>query len=251
MNRRRQPANQPGEFNLEEALRRLMGEEPPEPAPAPPPIPRAAQGELPPVPAWEEEEPTPASQDKPSRLCIAPPIAVAQASITTTAASEQQKEAARRFEQLNEQGRHPATVVGRGRGTSFARGQAGRLTVARSPERAPGLCGLDCVRPAERSGALTRGWPGLACNHGTHHHVVDSGSDSALPGNPAARHDRRPHRLHLPDGRGDSWLPGFWLSDGQPDSGRRAGGTADRHLVLAQVLPREPHRRRDSSPTIL
>lgn len=121
------PASKPaGEFNLEEALRRLMGEEPPEPAPAPPPIPRAPRGELPPAPAWEEEEPTqPVRQTVPP--LIAPPIAVAQASITTTAASELQKEAARRFEQLNEQGRHPATVVGRGRGT---RSRAGKRTAS-------------------------------------------------------------------------------------------------------------------------
>ena len=110
----------PSGFNLEEALRRLMGEEPPEPARAPPRIPRAAQDELPPVPAWQEEEPfQPAVQTVPPLR--PPPIAVAQASITTTAASEQQ--AARRFEQLNEQGRHPATVVGRGRGN---RSRAGK-----------------------------------------------------------------------------------------------------------------------------
>ena len=104
----------PSGFNLEEALRRLMGEEPPEPARAPPPVPRTAQDELPPVPAWQEEEPfQPAEQTLPPLR--PPPIAVAQASITTTAASEQQEQAARRFEQLNEQGRHPATVVGHGR----------------------------------------------------------------------------------------------------------------------------------------
>ena len=104
-----------GEFSLEEALRRLMGEEPPEPAPAPPRIPRAAQDETPPVPAWQEEEPfQPARQTVPPLL--PPLIAAEQASITTTAASEQQEQAARRFEQLNEQGRHPATVVGHGRG---------------------------------------------------------------------------------------------------------------------------------------
>lgn len=105
----------PGEFSLEETLRRLMGEEPPAPRPAPPPIPGAAQGELPPAPDWEEEEPLqPVSPTVPP---MRPPlIAVSQASVTTTAVSEQQEQAARRFEQLNEQGRHPATVVGHGRG---------------------------------------------------------------------------------------------------------------------------------------
>jgi len=121
------PASKPaGEFNLEEALRRLMGEEPPEAAPAPPPIPRAAQGELPPAPAWEEEEPFQSVRQTVPPL-QPPPILVAQTSITTTAASEQQKEAARRFEQLNEQGRHPATVVGRGWGS---RSRAGKRTAS-------------------------------------------------------------------------------------------------------------------------
>ena len=112
----------PSGFNLEEALRRLMGEEPPEPARAPPRIPRAAQDELPPVPDWQEEEPfQPAEQAVPPLR--PPPIVMAQASITTTAASEQQVQAARRFEQLNEQGRHPATVVGRGRGNRSGAGK--------------------------------------------------------------------------------------------------------------------------------
>ena len=103
----------PGEFNLEETLRRLMGEEPPAPLSAPPPIPRAAQGELPPVPDWPEEEPfQPERQDVPPLR--PPPIAVEPASITTTTVSRQQEQAARRFEQLNEQGRHPPTVVGQG-----------------------------------------------------------------------------------------------------------------------------------------
>jgi len=105
----------PGEFSLEETLRRLMGEEPPAPRPAPPPIPGAAQGGLPPVPDWEEEEPfQPVRQSVPP---VRPPlIGVSQTSVTTTAVSEQQEEAARRFEQLNEQGRHPATVAGHRRG---------------------------------------------------------------------------------------------------------------------------------------
>jgi hypothetical protein len=109
----------PGEFNLEETLRRLMGEEPP----APPPIPRAAPGEVPPVRDWQEEEPfQPLSQTVPT---LRPPlIAVAHAS----AASEQQAEAARRFEQLNEQGRHPATVVGHPHGD---RSRAARRTASR------------------------------------------------------------------------------------------------------------------------
>ena len=102
-----------GGLNLEETLRRLMGEEP-APAPAPPRIPRAAHDELPPIPAWHKEEPfQPARHPVPPLR--PPPVAVAQASSPTITASEQQVQAARRFEQLNEQGRHPATVLGRGR----------------------------------------------------------------------------------------------------------------------------------------
>jgi hypothetical protein len=116
----------PGEFNLEETLRRLMGEEPPTRPPSPAPIPRAARDELPPVQEWldqeqlepeqtwrkqaEEEVPQPANQTGPT---LRPPlIAVERANATTIEASEQEEQAARRFEQLNEQGRHPATVVG-------------------------------------------------------------------------------------------------------------------------------------------
>ena len=133
-----------GGLNLEETLRRLMGEEPPEPAPAPPRIPRAVQVELPPVPAWHKEEPFQAARHpvpplRPPPVAVAqarsierefdhyplrpPPVVVAQASSTTIAASEQQVQAARRFEQLNEQGRHPATVVGHRRGSRSRTGQ--------------------------------------------------------------------------------------------------------------------------------
>jgi hypothetical protein len=108
------PSDKPaGEFNLEDALRRLMGEEPS--GPVSPPIPRADRSELPPEPDWQEEEPfQPVRQTVPPLL--PPLIAVPLASITTTAVSEQEEEAARRFEQFNEQGRHPATVVSHGRG---------------------------------------------------------------------------------------------------------------------------------------
>jgi len=100
----------PGEFNLEETLRRLMGEEPS--TPTPPPIPRALRGEVPPpVPDWEEPELfQPVRQTVPP---LRPPRSVLDAA---TAVSEEEAEAARRFEQFNEQGRHPATVVSHGRG---------------------------------------------------------------------------------------------------------------------------------------
>ena len=116
----------PGGLNLEEALRRLMGEEP-APTPAPPRIPRAAHDELPPIPAWHKEEPfQPARHPVPPLR--PPPVAVAQASSTTITASEQQVQAARRFEQLNERGRHPATVLGRGREN---RSHAGKRAASR------------------------------------------------------------------------------------------------------------------------
>jgi type IV secretory pathway VirB10-like protein len=103
------PSGKPaGEFNLEEALRRLMGEEPSLPVPRP--IPHAPPSELPSAPDWEEEESYQTARQTTPPL-RPPRIAVAQAIIATTAASEQQEQAARRFEQLNEQARHPATVV--------------------------------------------------------------------------------------------------------------------------------------------
>lgn len=115
----------PGQLSLEETLRRLMGEEPH--APVPPPIPRADRSELPPEPDWQEEEPfQPVRETVPPLL--PPLIAVVPASVRTTAVSEQEEEAARRFEQFNEQGRHPATAIGHGRGY---RSGAGRRTAPR------------------------------------------------------------------------------------------------------------------------
>ncbi len=93
-----------GEISLEETLRRLMGEDPLAPQTAPPPI-----------PDWEEEAPfQPARETVPALR--PPPIAMPHAGITTTAAREHLEQAVRRFEQLNELGRHPATVVRHGRG---------------------------------------------------------------------------------------------------------------------------------------
>ncbi len=53
----------PGEFNLEEALRRLMGEAPP-----PPLLPRTAQGDRPPARSGQTKNLS-NQQGKPSRLC--------------------------------------------------------------------------------------------------------------------------------------------------------------------------------------
>lgn len=118
----------PGKFDLEETLRELMGEEAPapRPVPVPPPLPGAVQGKLPPVLDWEEAEPFPApGQGVPAVVGLPHPGAVSAVRIST-AASNLQSQADRRFEQLNDQGRHPATVV-----THGLRSRAGRHTPSR------------------------------------------------------------------------------------------------------------------------
>ncbi len=114
------PNNPPSEFNLEETLRRLLGEEPPRP-PRPPPLipppPQTRSEEKPPLPDWtqrnraEEATRTARRPAQPSTPVLRPPITLPPASVTSRAASRQEAQAAKRFEQLNEQGRHPATVV--------------------------------------------------------------------------------------------------------------------------------------------
>lgn len=111
-----QPAQ---DFDLEETLRRLMGEEPPPKAPAPPPLPPANRREVPPEPVWDEGEPARPSWQTPPPIRL-PPLPAAPPRFTAPVVGEQQREAARRFEQLNEQGRHPATVVGHGHKSSSA-----------------------------------------------------------------------------------------------------------------------------------
>ena len=106
----------PGEFNLEETLRRLMGEEPPTPTPAPPPhIPRAASHELPPVQTRAEIKPLPPEwmrqPARPAAPALQPPIAVTQTSVSVRAAKLEVEQAEQRFEQLTEQVRHAATVI--------------------------------------------------------------------------------------------------------------------------------------------
>ena len=107
----------PGEFNLEETLRRLMGEEPPPPAPPllPPALPGPAEEPFP--PQWTRKIETAAGKAaarqpaNPSVPVIRPPIVMPSVSLATRAASQAVEQAERRFATLSEQARHPATVV--------------------------------------------------------------------------------------------------------------------------------------------
>lgn len=121
----------PRELDLQEALRQLLGGEPPPRAPQPPPIPPVMRDALPaegwsdeerfqPEQAWMDEPQDTYEADRPPAIQTAPPSrphsALARASVTALQTSERHEQAVRRFEQLNEQGRHPATVVNTGRG---------------------------------------------------------------------------------------------------------------------------------------
>ncbi len=133
----------PGEFNLEETLRRLMGEEPPAPTPAPPPlITRSTRRDLPPVQTATEIKPLPPEwmqqPARPASPVLRPPIAVATVSMLAREARLADAQAVQRFEQLNEQGRHPAKVVTHTRqraGSSSTRGMS-RWRDVRSVRRA-------------------------------------------------------------------------------------------------------------------
>jgi len=95
-------------FNMEETLRRLMGEEAQPPPPVPPFLPRTLPGMRPPLvePAANNTRPE-QSWIEDSTVSLPPPVATRPlgASYAIPQTSEQ---AAARFEQLNEQGRHPA-----------------------------------------------------------------------------------------------------------------------------------------------
>ncbi len=132
------PDKPPGELNLEETLRRLLGQETPPQQPVPPPIiPRTAPPRPPAPPEWQDEEYVRSEQEwmeeiqdsragagempRPTPPPLrSPPTAPARPTATIILPSEEQAQAARRFEQLNEQGRHPASVVHAGGGHSVA-----------------------------------------------------------------------------------------------------------------------------------
>jgi hypothetical protein len=124
-----QPDKPKGEFNLEEALRRLLGEEAPPKQPVPPPIiPRAAPAGPSSKADWQAEEYVQPERNwmeeiregraegretmgQTPPLFPSTPVAQARAEVTIISPSGEQAQAARRFAQLNEQGRRPATVV--------------------------------------------------------------------------------------------------------------------------------------------
>lgn len=123
----------PRELDLQEVLRQLLGGEPPPRAPQPPPIPPVMRDAQPaevwsdeeqfqPEQAWRDESKETYEAARPPTIQTAPPsrphLALARASATGIETSErpEHEKAVRRFEQLNEQGRHPATVVYTGRG---------------------------------------------------------------------------------------------------------------------------------------
>lgn len=115
-------------FDLEAALRRLVDEESPPKQPAPPPIiPRTQPGGTSSKPDWQDDE-----FDQPERNWteetregresretagqMPPPLrsipaVLVRAEPAILSPTEEQAQAARRFAQLNEQGRHPAIVV--------------------------------------------------------------------------------------------------------------------------------------------
>ena len=133
------------QLDLQEALRQLLGGEPTPRAPQPPPIPPVLRDAQPaevwsdeprklsgqPEQTWMDEPQETYEGARPPTIQTAPPSrphpALARASATAFKSGEQKEEAVRRFEQLNEQGRHPATVVDTGRGR---RSRAGAQAVA-------------------------------------------------------------------------------------------------------------------------
>jgi hypothetical protein len=116
------PKKAPGEFDMEETLRRLLGENVPPPVPATPPVPRAPRGQRPPPPerkgvptpppvrTWMED-----AGDAGMPAHLPPPIAVAPMRGRDVEFGESADQAAVHFEQLKEQGRHPAVASGRRR----------------------------------------------------------------------------------------------------------------------------------------
>lgn len=122
------------QLDLQEALRQLLGGEPPPQAPRPPPIPPVMRDAQPsevwsdeeqfqPEQTWRDEPQEAYETARPPAIQTASPSrphpALARANATRIEASERHEKAARRSEQFNEQAdqvKHSATVVGIGRG---------------------------------------------------------------------------------------------------------------------------------------
>lgn len=119
------------QFDLQEALRELMGGEPAPRPPPPPFVPRVSR-DAQPSQVWSNDEQIQREQTwrdepqetyeaaRPPTIQTAPPPrphpALTRAEATRLEAGERREQAARRFEQLSEQGRHPATVLSAARG---------------------------------------------------------------------------------------------------------------------------------------
>jgi len=100
----------PGEFDVEEALRRLLGDEEPRTPSAPPPIPRVTPA-TPPPPVWQGRATPP--------LLVTPKVAVALPMERALEPSEVQQQAAARLAQATAQVREhqiSAERIRRGRG---------------------------------------------------------------------------------------------------------------------------------------
>ncbi len=117
-------------LDLDDALRRLLGGEPPPQMPPPPlvyvsrdqqsPPVRVGREEFQPDQEWMDEAQETYEAARPAVIQTAPPSlplhALTRTKATRIEASGRHEQAVRRFEQLSEQGRHPATVVNTGRG---------------------------------------------------------------------------------------------------------------------------------------
>lgn len=99
------PPKPQGEFEMEEALRRLLGEDPPRPNPAPPPIPRTVVA--PPAPPARPGRVT-------TPIILPPPVAVALVDDELRKVSDVEGQAALRFAQTDEQVQHHLVRSGPG-----------------------------------------------------------------------------------------------------------------------------------------
>jgi hypothetical protein len=140
------PDKPEGEFNLEEALRRLLGGEP-QPPPAPPPlIPRTTPAKPPPIEDWTEEEglrpePTWPEEVRDHRNQTAPavrlpPIAGRVPPVASTVAAEAAAQAPARLAAISEMGNRPAAGVEQGQAHGRRARASRRATFWRDPRNA-------------------------------------------------------------------------------------------------------------------